>query len=122
MKLAKKYITSIFGVVILAFTLGCQTKENNFLYGSWILENSGTTSEEVIGFTISEEGFASTINVRSKHYETWLLDYDALILEGTSIDDSSFAFLSDTLYIKSLTKDHLIVSYKEEKYHYIKEQ
>ena len=122
MKLEKKYITTILGLVILTFTLACKTNGNNFLYGSWILGNRGTTSEEITGFTISENGLVSTINIRSKHYETWLLDDDALILEGTFIGDSSFALLSDTLYIKSLTKDHLIVSYKEEKYHYIKEQ
>jgi hypothetical protein len=120
-KPTKKNIAIVLTVGLMSI-FGCTSQEETYLYGSWIWEGSGNTAEKITGFTLGKEGLASTINIRQNHYETWLLDDNALILEGKKIKDTCFAFLSDTFYIKSLTKDRLVVTYNDKKYHYKKEQ
>lgn len=126
--MVNRKIKSAKGLVIclsaigFACVVGCKSHRETDLYGSWIWDGSGNTAKEITGFTLGEEGLASTINVRHNHYEAWLLDDNALILEGKRIEDTCFSFLSDTFYIKSLTKEHLVVTYNDKKYHYTKEQ
>ena len=120
-KSTKRNIAILLSIGLLCI-FGCTSQEETYLYGSWIWEGSGNTSKEIKGFTLGKDGLASTINIRQNHYETWLLDDNALIIEGKKIKDTCFYFLSDTFYIKSLTKDRLIVTHNDKKYHYKKEQ
>ncbi|MBO7226244.1 MAG: hypothetical protein J6V33_01505 [Bacteroidales bacterium] len=120
-KTTKRNIATLLFIGFICI-FGCTSKEETYLYGSWIWEGSGNKAEEITGFTLGKGGLASTINIRKNHYETWLLDDNALIIEGKKIEDTCFTFLSDTFYIKSLTKDRLVVIYNDKKYHYKKEQ
>jgi hypothetical protein len=86
-KPTKKSIAIVLTVGLMGI-FGCTSQEETYLYGSWIWEGSGNTAEKITGFTLGKEGLASTINIRQNHYETWLLDDNALILEGKKIKDT----------------------------------
>lgn len=64
------------------------------------------------GFKLEEKGKASSVNMSTLVYEKWKQKDSLLILEGKSIGNEVTVDVSDTLNIKKITTDSLIVQRK----------
>ena len=61
------------------------------------------------GFTLKADGSASSINMATLKYERWEREGDLLFLFGTSVGNHRNIAFTDTLTIKKLTSDSLIL-------------
>ncbi|MFR4236551.1 MAG: lipocalin family protein [Alistipes onderdonkii] len=59
------------------------------------------------GIDLKKGGEASSINMATLQYETWVKDGDRLILSGRSIGNGTTIPFTDTLVIEKLTDDEL---------------
>lgn len=106
-----KGIVFVFSVVALnaCNTLGIE--------GSWVEPVPGMPDKEQ-GFILEKGGKATSINMATLQYEGWMQKDDLLILSGKSIGNRQTIPFSDTLTIKKVTNDKLIVEDRGTTRHY----
>lgn len=101
MNLSKSVFT-LFTVVSLAACSGVQIE------GSWIEPVLGMP-EMVQGVTLEKGGKATSINMATLQYESWVKNGDKLVLSGKSIGNHQTISFSDTLQIEELTTENLVL-------------
>lgn len=74
--------------------------------GAWIEPVPGMENT-MQGIDLKKGGEASSINMATLQYETWVKDGDRLILSGRSIGNGTTIPFTDTLVIEKLTDDEL---------------
>ena len=97
-----KGLFTLFTVVGLAACSGVQIE------GSWIEPVPGMP-EMVQGVTLENGGRATSINMATLHYESWVKNGDKLVLSGKSIGNHQTISFSDTLQIEELTTENLVL-------------
>lgn len=76
--------------------------KNANLAGEWIQPVPGMP-QMTQGFTLKEDGSASSINMATLKYESWKEENGKLILTGKSIGNSQTIAFADTFEIEKLT-------------------
>lgn len=82
--------------------------KNSNLAGEWIQPVPGMP-QMTQGFTLKEDGSASSVNMATLKYESWKEENGKLILTGKSIGNSQTIAFADTFEIEKLTDDSLTV-------------
>ncbi|MBE9461039.1 lipocalin family protein [Dyadobacter subterraneus] len=83
------------------------SKESGSISGSWV-KAIDEQSQHQQGFTLKDDGNASSINLKEKHYDRWEKFGDLLILRGSKNPDETDKF-SDTLKIISVNDSSLVL-------------
>ncbi len=78
------------------------------LEGAWVEPVPGMANE-VQGILIETDGRASSINMATLQYKNWSQDGDLIILNGRSIGNGQTIEFSDTLEIRELTHETLVL-------------
>lgn len=99
----KKYIVP----VVLMLLCSCKGADKQ-LVGSWVQPIPGQ-QESIQGVRLEAGGKASSINMYTLVYESWEQKGNNLILAGKSIGNGQEIDFSDTLFIKKLLKDTLVL-------------
>lgn len=76
--------------------------------GRWVQPIPGMEQEEQ-GFVLEKGGAASSINMHTLLYEHWELAGERLILQGKSLGNGQTIAFSDTLLLKSVGADSLVL-------------
>lgn len=97
----------VFTGIVFMMCMGCQTEQPS-LIGNWVQPIPGQQGEQ--GIRIEKDGVASSINMHTLVYKTWKQQDNRLILGGESIGNRVSGAFSDTLVIRKLTKDTLVLS------------
>ncbi|WP_455637697.1 lipocalin family protein [Parabacteroides sp.] len=97
------------GLFILSTTIVLTACNNAQIEGSWVEPVPGMP-EMVQGFILENGGKASSINMATLQYEGWEKNGEKLILSGKSIGNHQTLSFTDTLIIKKLTQDSLILN------------
>lgn len=93
-------------IAISVLCAACHDKTT--LTGDWIEPVPGTTNT-IQGFSLKENGEATSINMATLQYKSWTQEDNRLILSGESIGNHQTISFSDTLKIFKLSKDSLIL-------------
>ena len=83
-------------------------EDHKSIVGKWIQPVPGMQNVKQ-GFELAEGGKASSVNMATLSYERWQQQGSLLILSGRSIGSHQSLSFSDTLDIKNLTEDSLIL-------------
>ena len=102
--MAKKMLWLI-GVVV---ALGAVSCGQSSIEGSWVEPIPGMERSKQ-GIMLNKGGKASSINMETLKYEKWSREGDLLILSGESIGNHQTLPFVDTLLIKELTIDRLLL-------------
>lgn len=95
-----------------------QQKDYYMLYGSWVQKDSDSGFED--GFTLNQDGSASSINMATLIYKKWKISGDKLILTALSLGNHSASIFEDTLTISYYNSDLLGITKYEREYIYKK--
>lgn len=76
--------------------------------GAWVEPVPGM-ADKVQGILIEKDGRASSINMATLQYTSWSQDGDLIILNGRSIGNGQTIEFSDTLEIRELTRETLVL-------------
>lgn len=82
--------------------------ENATVEGSWVEPVPGMPGMQQ-GVTLKADGSASSVNMATLKYEKWEKQGDLLLLSGVSIGNRQQAAFTDTLTVRKLTQDSLIL-------------
>ena len=93
-------------IAISVLCAACHDKTT--LTGDWIEPVPGTTNT-IQGFSLKENGEATSINMATLQYKSWTQEDNRLILSGESIGNHQTISFSDTLKILKLSEDSLIL-------------
>lgn len=96
---------ALFSVAVLASCAGNRTG----IEGQWTQPVPGLP-EMTQGFILEEGGQASSVNMATLRYNTWKRSGDTLILSGESIGNHQTLDFTDTLIIRKLTPDSLVLN------------
>lgn len=99
-----KKLAAFFFVIALA---ACSNSGN--IIGRWIEPVPGMP-EMVQGFDLMDGGRAVSINMATLQYDTWRHSGDQLVLSGKSIGNHQTISFTETMTVKELTKDTLILN------------
>ena len=77
---------------------------------------------QVHGINIEEGGIASSVNMATLVYESWKQEGDQLVLTGKSIGNGQTIEFADTMAIKKLTPDSLILDNQGMEIRYAKQK
>lgn len=110
MKSIKSSVISKLSVAILASVslISCQ---DDSIQGKWVEPIPG--QQGVQGIELQKDGKATSINMATLKYESWKKQDNNLILNGQSIGNGQTINFSDTLHIKELTPEKLILQKKD---------
>ncbi len=100
----KKNFIPLIAIAVLC--AACHDKTT--LTGDWIEPVPGTTNT-IQGFSLKENGEATSINMATLQYKSWAQEDNRLILSGESIGNHQTISFSDTLKICKLSEDSLIL-------------
>lgn len=95
----------LLGFTFVLMTLGFMSCSPSPV-GSWVQSTGG--SEEV-GFTLYQDGSASSINMGYVEFKAWEKNGDLLILKGNNVGSFKREF-SDTMKIVKITKTDMSLS------------
>ena len=95
-------------IYCVAFTACNEPSMKEKLIGEWIEPIPGMESMNQ-GFKLEENGQASSVNMNTLVYEKWEQKDSLFILKGKSIGNGVTGEFVDTLTIKALTADSLIL-------------
>lgn len=87
-------------------------KENAKITGNWVEPVPGMPGQ-FQGISLQSEGKAESINMATLQYESWDRIGHVIFLNGKSIGNGMTIEFTDTLLIKSCTKDSLILASKD---------
>lgn len=80
--------------------------------GIWVEPIPGLENQ-VQGFNLKTDGTCSSINMSTLKFEEWKVDKNKLILTGKSIGNKQILPFSDTLIIKEVSEEKLILQKKD---------
>ena len=80
-----------------------------FIAGTWV-EPNPINDKEVQGFTLKDDGTASSVNMATLQFNKWNLDNRTLTLSYTSIGNKQTIEGIDTLHVVRIDADSLILS------------
>lgn len=80
-----------------------------FIAGTWV-EPNPINDKEVQGFTLKDDGTASSVNMATLQFKKWNLDNRTITLNYTSIGNKQTIEGIDTLDVVRLDADSLILS------------
>ena len=100
----KKNFIPLIAIAVLC--AACHDKTT--LTGDWIEPVPGNTNTTQ-GFSLKENGEATSINMATLQYKSWAQEDNRLILSGESIGNQQTISFSDTLKIFKLSEDSLIL-------------
>lgn len=89
--------------------------------GSWVEPIPGMEGQ-VQGIKMEEGGKASSVNMATLVYESWQQDGDQLMLTGKSIGNGQTIEFTDTVTIKKLTADSLVLDNRGMEIRYAKQK
>ncbi|WP_439557805.1 lipocalin family protein [Dyadobacter sp.] len=95
------------------------TKESGSITGSWVTEIPDQPQHKR-GFTLKDDGRASSINLESKLYERWEKQGDLLILSGKNEFTERTDDVTDTMKIISAGDSTLVVEHAGKRFTYTK--
>lgn len=98
----KKLLTAICAIILAA----CNQSD---ISGTWV-QPVPNMPDMVQGFTLGENGVATSVNMATLQYDTWQTDGNNLIMTGRSIGNGQTIEFSETYTIEKLTSDTLILS------------
>ena len=75
--------------------------------GTWTEPIPGMEGRQ--GFTLQADGVAASVGMHTLLYDRWVRRGDRLILQGRSLGNGQILRFSDTLTIRSLTADRLVL-------------
>lgn len=91
------------------------------IFGAWVEPVPGMEGQ-VQGVKIEKGGVASSVNMATLVYESWRQEGDKLILTGKSIGNGQTIEVTDTMEIKKLTVDSLILDNQGMEIRYAKQK
>ena len=100
-----RFLKRVFFVFSAVALVAC---EGAGIEGSWVEPIPGMPGQEQ-GFTLEAGGKASSINMATLQYESWKQEGDLLILSGKSLGNGQTISFADTLEVKKLDADSLIL-------------
>ena len=80
-----------------------------YIAGTWV-EPNPINPDQVQGFTLNQDGTASSVNMASLLFKSWVFDGQTLILNSESIGNKQTLIGSDTLRVIKLDADSLMLS------------
>lgn len=80
-----------------------------YIHGSWV-EPNPINKDEVQGFTLNEDGTATSINMATLQMKNWNLNDKVFILGYESIGNKQTIVGNDTLNVVKLNADSLVLS------------
>lgn len=98
-------VVKMFGVVAALLLVSCGIPA---IEGTWVEPVPGM-EESKQGVTLKKGGVAESVNMETLKYEKWSREGDLLILSGKSIGNHQTLPFVDTLHIKELSADRLIL-------------
>ena len=111
----------MLGMVMLIGILTACGGHSMSVVGAWVEPGPGMEGK-VQGIKIEEGGNASSINMATLVYESWKQNGDQLILTGKSIGNGQTIEFTDTLEIKKLSADSLILGKGKMAFRYAKQK
>lgn len=112
----KMLVISLFAGVLAA----CSSNSTSII-GAWV-EPVPDMEGQVQGIKIEEGGVASSVNMATLVYESWKQEGDKLILTGKSIGNGQTIEFTDTMGIKKLTADSLVLTNRGMEMRYAKQK
>lgn len=103
---------NILFLLTIIYVFSSCTKESGSISGSWITEMNEQPQHKY-GFTLKDEGTASSINLNDKDYKKWEKQGDRLILFGKNISNEHNLDFTDTLKIISVDDSTMILERSE---------
>lgn len=94
--------------IVAALCMSCASAPQAAIEGSWVEQVPGMPGIEQ-GFTLETDGKAASINMATLQYSRWERRDDVLLLSGQSLGNGQTIDFTDTLQIKTLTADTLVV-------------
>lgn len=91
------------------------------IVGSWVEPVPGMEGQ-VQGIKMEEGGTASSVNMATLVYESWKQEGTKLILTGKSIGNGQTIEFADTMNIKKLTPDSLVLDNQGMEIRYAKQK
>jgi hypothetical protein len=107
----KKYIPVL---IVLFYILQACNKESGSISGNWVTEMPGQPQHKY-GFSLKDDGNASSINLKNLTYEKWEKQGDLLILKGSNPESKQASEIADTFKIISVEDSTLILEKPEGK-------
>ncbi|MGM9688189.1 MAG: lipocalin family protein [Alloprevotella sp.] len=92
---------------------GTASKPEVSIVGSWTEPVPGMP-QMAQGFTLADGGKAESVNMATLLYEHWTQQGDTLCLSGKSIGNQQTIDFTDTLLVKRLTADTLVLQRGEQ--------
>ena len=94
--------------IVAALCMSCASAPQAAIEGSWVEQVPSMPGMEQ-GFTLETGGKAASINMATLQYNRWERRDDVLLLSGRSLGNGQTIDFTDTLQIKTLTADTLVV-------------
>ena len=133
----KKTIISIGLILLVALLLGIYKfnftdsdifiqgkslapKDHLMLYGKWVQPNP-INDKEVQGFTLNQDGSASSINMETLKYKCWNFSNGKLLLVAESIGNSSSSIDTTTYEVETISNTKLTLKLNEYREEYKKQ-
>ncbi|WP_221390733.1 lipocalin family protein [Dyadobacter sp. NIV53] len=95
-------------LLALTYVLFSCNKESGSISGSWVTEMDEQPQHKS-GFTLKDEGTASSINLNDKDYQKWEKQGNRLILFGKIISNEHNLNFTDTLKIISVSDSTMVL-------------
>ncbi|HPT21271.1 MAG TPA: lipocalin family protein [Bacteroidales bacterium] len=103
----KIYTTICTFVVYLFLSTGCSSQQDG-ITGSWVQPIPGQEGK-CQGINLEQGGKASSINMSTLLMESWKVTDNNLIISGKSIGNGQTICFTDTLVVKHVSKDTLVL-------------
>lgn len=113
----KKMLT----VTLLSCLLAACGQQASTVVGEWVEPVPGMEGQ-VQGIKMETGGVASSVNMATLVYESWKQEGDQLILTGKSIGNGQTIEFTDTMAIKKLSNDSLILDDRGREIRYAKQK
>lgn len=97
----------LVATLLLSALVACGGSSESIV-GAWVEPVPGMEGQ-VQGVKMEEGGIASSVNMATLVYESWKQEGDQLILTGKSIGNGQTIEFVDTMEIKRLTADSLVL-------------
>ena len=83
-----------------------------YIAGTWV-EPNPINPDEMQGFTLNQDGTASSVNMETLIFKSWAFDTQTLMLTNESIGNKQTLIGTDTLTIVKLDADSLVLARRE---------
>lgn len=95
----------LLSVLFALFLVACNNPD---ITGTWV-QPVPNLPDMVQGFTLGENGVATSVNMATLQYDTWTLNGDELTMTGRSIGNGQTIKFSETYILEKLSPDTLVL-------------